>query len=172
MRAGSVKFSDASSGFPRYQCARRRTFAKKAVKSSRLGVGALDRRKIFSYHCQGRRTLGMMPNARRGLDVLLRPLVGARVWQNNCLVAEPMTKPVSRQLFIVSRETPYIADYMRQQFRDESNVVVLIDRRQGGDRRCSARPVGVERRRSANRRRSTNVDQQLKESFHALVTVS
>ena len=106
------------------------------------------------------------------MDVLLRPLVSAEVWQANCLVAEPMTQPAPRQLFIVSRETPYIADYMRQQFRDESTVVVLIDRRQGRDRRCAEQPVDVERRRSANRRRSTNVDQQLKESFHALVTVS
>ena len=75
-----------------------------------------------------------------------------------------------RHLFIVSRETPYLADYMREQFASEPDVEVLVDRRQGGDRRAQATPVASERR-GGDRRRSSDVDRQLRESFHALVTV-
>ena len=78
---------------------------------------------------------------------------------------------VAQQLFIVSRETPYLAEYMRQQFREEPGVLVLVDRRQGRDRRSTSRPVDVERR-AGNRRQRPAVDQQIKQAFHALVPVS
>jgi len=79
---------------------------------------------------------------------------------------------MARQLFIVSRETPYLADYMRQQFRDEPSVTVLVDRRQGNERRAMPRPVDIERRGTTNRRQRIEVDRQVKESFHALVTIA
>ena len=82
-----------------------------------------------------------------------------------------MTEPLPRQLFIVSRETPYVADYMRLQFGEEPDVLVVVDRRQGRDRRTTARPVDVDRR-AANRRQRPCVDEQIKEAFHALVTVA
>jgi len=82
-----------------------------------------------------------------------------------------MPDVIARQLFIVSRETPYLVEYMRQQFGDEPGVMVLLDRRQGRDRRNSSRPVDVERRAGKRRQRPT-VDQQIKQAFHALVTAS
>jgi hypothetical protein len=92
-------------------------------------------------------------------------------WQGNCPEHSEMSESLPRQLFIVSRETPYIADYMRLQFREERDVLVLVDRRQGRDRRTTSRPVDVERR-AGNRRQRPAVDQQIKEAFHALVSVS
>jgi hypothetical protein len=77
-----------------------------------------------------------------------------------------------RQLFIVSRETPYLAEYMRQQFSEEPYVNVFVDRRQGRDRRASLHPVEVERRGLADRRQRLTVERQIKEAFHALVTVA
>lgn len=78
---------------------------------------------------------------------------------------------MTRKLFIVSRETPYLAEYMRHQFRDEPDVLVLVDRRQGRDRRKTSQPVELERR-ATNRRKRPAVDQELKQAFHALVSVS
>ena len=89
-----------------------------------------------------------------------------------CVVTLSEPRKFSRQLFIVSRETPYIAEYMREQFGEEPNVTVLVDRREGRDRRATARPVEVERRGTADRRQRTAVDRQVKESFHALVTIA
>ena len=93
-----------------------------------------------------------------------------RPWQVTCPERSEMTEPFPPQLFIVSRETPYVADYMRLQFREEPDVLVLVDRRQGRDRRTTSRPVDVDRR-TGNRRRRPAVDQEIKEAFHALVTV-
>jgi hypothetical protein len=76
------------------------------------------------------------------------------------------------RLFIVSRDTPYIADYMRQQFREEPGVIVMVDRRQGGDRRATPQPVDVERRNSIERRQQPAIERELKTSFHALVTIA
>jgi hypothetical protein len=78
---------------------------------------------------------------------------------------------VARHLFIVSRETPYLADYMREQFAGEPDVEVLVDRREGVDRRTGSAPVEGERRQASDRRRRSDVDQQLREAFHAFVTV-
>ena len=75
-----------------------------------------------------------------------------------------------RHLFIVSRETPYLANYMREEFRDETGVEVFVDRRLNGERRESRQPVDVDRR-SGERRRRKEIDHQLRESFHALVTI-
>ena len=74
-----------------------------------------------------------------------------------------------RQLFIVSRETPYLAAYMQEQFSDEPDVDVVVDRRSGLDRRASCRPVDVDRRASGDRRQRHDVQQALRTSFHVLV---
>jgi hypothetical protein len=81
-------------------------------------------------------------------------------------------------LFIVSRETPYLVEYMRSQFVGEPEVEVVIDRRGGRDRRVASDGVSPnapsrarERRTAPDRRQRRHVDQQLREAFHALVTV-
>ena len=78
---------------------------------------------------------------------------------------------MARHVFVVSRETPYLADYMSAQFRGEDNVEVVVDRRSGHDRRAASRPVDNDRRAAGDRRRYTQVARQLKESFHALITI-
>ena len=79
---------------------------------------------------------------------------------------------MARHVFVISRETPYLAEYMSAQFRDEDNVEVVVDRRSGRDRRATSRPVDIDRRAAADRRRYTEVTRQLKESFHALITIT
>ena len=92
-------------------------------------------------------------------------------WQGNCRERNQMAAPPTRQLFIVSRETPYLAEYMRVQFLEDPDVLVVVDRRQGRDRRATPLPVEIERR-AGDRRQRPRVDQQLKDAFHALVTVA
>ena len=70
---------------------------------------------------------------------------------------------MSRHLFIVSRETPYLAEYMRDQFGDEPNVEIFVDRRQ--------RERRLDQPSSPERRGRLDVDRELRESFHVLVTL-
>lgn len=86
------------------------------------------------------------------------------------MLSMPMSDVKPRHLFIVSRETPYLADYMREQFRDEPTVEVFVDRRRG-ERRSQTRPTQGERRAS-DRRERREIDRALRESFHAFVTVA
>jgi hypothetical protein len=81
----------------------------------------------------------------------------------------PTNDAKPRHLFIISRETPYLADYMREQFRDEPEVQVLVDRRRQ-ERRATPNPVDADRR-SSDRRERREVDRELRESFHAFVTL-
>ena len=78
---------------------------------------------------------------------------------------------MSRHLFIISRETPYLADYMRAQFSEEPHVEILVDRRRGPDRRLALNSVEIDRRAAGDRRRRHEVDDQLREAFHALVKI-
>ena len=64
-----------------------------------------------------------------------------------------------RHLFIVSRETPYLADYLREQFSDEPDVEVFVDRR-----RLVHQAPGSERR-------ELSIDRELRECFHVMVTI-
>jgi len=75
-----------------------------------------------------------------------------------------------RHLFIISRETPHLAEYMRLSFASEPGVQVVIDRRSGRDRRTKATAVVLERR-TGDRRARPFVDRQLREYFHALITI-
>jgi hypothetical protein len=75
-----------------------------------------------------------------------------------------------RHLFIVSRETPYLAEYMREQFGDEPNIEVFVDRRRGqGDVEAASDPHQHPRH---ERRERLGVDRELRESFHVLVTLA
>ena len=86
---------------------------------------------------------------------------------------------VPRHLFIVSRETPYLADYMREQFRDEPDVEIFVDRRRG-ERLPETRSVSGQNGTCAlsgqngmcERRERQEVDEQLRVAFHAFVTVA
>jgi hypothetical protein len=86
------------------------------------------------------------------------------------MLSMAMTDVKPRHLFIVSRETPYLADYMREQFRDEPSVEVFVDRRRG-ERRAQSAPTQRDRRGSDRRERS-EIDRALRESFHAFVTLA
>jgi hypothetical protein len=78
--------------------------------------------------------------------------------------------PMARHLFIVSRQTPYIADYMREQFSEQPEVAVILDRRVR-DRRSGGEPAHVDRR-AGDRRQRPEIDTQLRTSFHAFVTLA
>jgi hypothetical protein len=73
-----------------------------------------------------------------------------------------------RYLLIISRETPYLVDYMREQFRDEPSVEIFLDRRKA-DRRGTSTPPG--QAGSTDRRRRLDVDRALRESFHVFITL-
>jgi len=63
---------------------------------------------------------------------------------------------VADLLFIVSRSEPKRYMYLRHEYADESNEVIL-DRR-GGDRRRSERPPPLERRHVERRHRDITSD--------------
>jgi hypothetical protein len=69
-----------------------------------------------------------------------------------------------RHLLIISRETPYLVDYMREQFRDEPSVEVFLDRRRR-DANGAAAPA-------PDRRERRDVEQALRDSFHVFITVA
>lgn len=70
-----------------------------------------------------------------------------------------------RHLLIISRETPYLVDYMREQFRDEASVEVFMDRRSRNGNGSAPPP------RDDERRRRRDVEQALRESFHIFITI-
>ncbi|HET7379342.1 MAG TPA: hypothetical protein VFJ24_04800 [Gaiellales bacterium] len=87
------------------------------------------------------------------------------------LAAAEAEARMPRTLFIVSRETPYLVSYMRTQFSSEPDVEVLLDRRSGGDRRTSRSDRAPDRRTMDDRRQRRDVERQLRDAFHAVVTV-
>ena len=76
-----------------------------------------------------------------------------------------------RHLFIVSRETPYLADYMREQFSEEPNVEVVVDRRRK-ERRHGQRSEVAANRDGAERRQRPDLDRELRESFHVCIRLA
>jgi hypothetical protein len=75
-----------------------------------------------------------------------------------------------RHLFIVSREAPGVAQFLREQFPPDSNVSVLLDRRHGERRRDSTPTAGD--RRGPDRRQRPEVVDELRRHTHAFVTVT
>lgn len=57
-----------------------------------------------------------------------------------------------RCFVVVRRDQPDLLDRLRRHFHDDPEIVVLGDRRQGPDRRRTAHPVPVDRRRGERRR--------------------
>ena len=82
------------------------------------------------------------------------------VWHTRCTWDAAMP----RHLLIISREPPYLVDYMREQFRDEASVEVFMDRR-------SRTGNGSAPPRDDERRRRRDVEQALRESFHIFITI-
>jgi hypothetical protein len=80
------------------------------------------------------------------------------------------TLPGPRHLFIVSRDNPHLASYLRLHFLPETEVAVLIDRRQGERRRVVA--AATPDRRRADRRSRPDADREVHLTSYALVTLS
>ncbi len=90
---------------------------------------------------------------------------------------------MARHLFIVSREHARLYHDLVERFRDDTNVRVILDRRQGDrrQRQAEARPVearsaeaaipGAERR-AQDRRGRGEIDEQLRDRSHVIVTLS
>ena len=74
-----------------------------------------------------------------------------------------------RHLLIISRETPYLVDYMREQFSGEPNVEVFLDRRKT-DRRAPTPNLPVDCR-NTDRRQRQDADRALREAFHVFITL-
>jgi hypothetical protein len=74
---------------------------------------------------------------------------------------------MTRRLFIVARDNPDLAGYLRERF--ESEVEVLLDRRQGERRRLEAGPVSDRRR--ADRRSRPEIDKEVRLTSYAFVLV-
>jgi hypothetical protein len=76
---------------------------------------------------------------------------------------------MARHLFLVSRRDARLYEYLLERFRDDANVEVILDRRQG-ERRKSASYAGPERRRT-DRRRRREVDLELGVRSHVILTL-
>jgi hypothetical protein len=74
-----------------------------------------------------------------------------------------------RHLFIVSRDNPHLATYLRLHFLPETEVAVLIDRRQGERRRVGA--AATPDRRRNDRRSRPEADREVHLTSYALVTL-
>src|SRR5215467_1897568 len=87
--------------------------------------------------------------------------MGSREEKMTCRVQcrQTMDKPMARHLFLVSRHEARLYEYLLERFRDDSNVVVILDRRRG------------ERRRRSDRRTRREVDLELQVRSHVILTL-
>ena len=95
---------------------------------------------------------------------------------------------MARHLFIVAREHARLYHDLVERFRDDTNVRVILDRRQGDrrQRQAEARPAEVRpaetrpiedaipgaERRAQDRRGRGEIDEQLRDRSHVIVTLS
>jgi hypothetical protein len=81
-----------------------------------------------------------------------------------------------RFLLIVSRGNESLASYLEQHFKGDSTVQVMLDRRQG-ERRLPRRPPpegqdeAIEERRRNDRRSRPEIDNELRLTSFAIVTL-
>jgi hypothetical protein len=75
-----------------------------------------------------------------------------------------------RHLFIVSTNHPELHDYLKEQFEEDTNVEVILDRRLR-ERRAASAHRDAERRVS-DRRSRPEIDAQLQCGSHAFVTLT
>lgn len=76
---------------------------------------------------------------------------------------------MGRTVFIVSRQCRDLHAYLRERFATDSAVEVILDRRLR-DRRSEHEPAEVERR-SGDRRRRPEVEEELQVRSHAILTL-
>jgi len=77
---------------------------------------------------------------------------------------------MARHLFIVARDHPQLHDYLITRFREDPKVEVILDRRSGDRRRQEPRETDIDRRRS-DRRGRRELDTQLRDRSHVIVTI-
>jgi hypothetical protein len=83
---------------------------------------------------------------------------------------------MTRQVFVVARDQVDLYDYLREEF-DAANVEIILDRRQGKDRRSGShgvlgpRNTDARDRRSGDRRTRAVVDAQLGSLGYAMLYV-
>ena len=80
-------------------------------------------------------------------------------------------------LFIIARDQADLCAYLKREFSGEENVVVFLDRRQGGDRRSgrdrrtAPRTASTQDRRRTERRIRKFVDTQLRSVGYAMLQI-
>lgn len=80
---------------------------------------------------------------------------------------------MSQHLFIVARQQPDLYSYLRQEFSEEPDVCVIVDRRQGERRQAVDRRASRSTdRRHADRRGNSEVDEQLGALGYAFVRLA
>jgi hypothetical protein len=77
---------------------------------------------------------------------------------------------MARHLFIVSRDHTGLEVHLRERFKGDDKVEVIIDRRSAERRRSAVSPSDGERRR-VDRRANTEADVELRTRSHVVVTV-
>ncbi len=76
---------------------------------------------------------------------------------------------MARHLFLVSRRDVRLYEYLLDRFREDMNVEVILDRRQG-QRRSRSERRNAERRRT-DRRKRREIDLELQIRSHVILTL-
>lgn len=81
---------------------------------------------------------------------------------------------MARYIFVVSREHRQLYEHLVQQFGDDLNVRVILDRRHGDRRRRDSRhpASATERRWRLDRRKRPSADEELKFRSHTIITLA
>ena len=85
-----------------------------------------------------------------------------------------MAQLIRRLLFIVRADRPQLYESLRRTFRDDDTVEVVQDRRHGDQRgaRRGERATAARERRTTERRKSPELDRQLRARGYAVVGVT
>jgi hypothetical protein len=84
--------------------------------------------------------------------------------------ADGFERKKPRTLFVVSRYHAELYRYLKERFAGDSAVIIILDRRVA-ERRRLRRTVAAERRRGERRSRP-DVDAELQQRSHAIITLS
>jgi len=77
-----------------------------------------------------------------------------------------------RHLVIVAREDPTLFSYLVERFDGDTNVLVIMDRRSGRDRRATPAADRPTDRRSADRRGRPFLQDELRDRHHVVVSLT
>jgi hypothetical protein len=79
---------------------------------------------------------------------------------------------MARYIFVVSRGHRDLYEHLLEQFSDDPNVRVILDRRYGERRRPGpAQPTLEGERRQRDRRTRVSIDEELRTRSHAIITL-